>query len=220
MLARALQDRFERRGRRPRLAHGEGEHRRALADPKRTQPRLQLVGVEAPGQRLGQHVAGHVALQQFVALVEQLREHALGDRDEGQLIGHLEQREAELARRVQHRGRHLLVHEAGAEAEPRDLALGQALDEFALGLCAGQLQAGREQELSPAQPRRGVEQLARVHPAHVRPGVLLAGGQRQVELGDQALDGQHGDSSRTRLPAKAHSLAHGRLAPTIRPPTA
>ncbi len=122
--ARALQDRFERRGRRAWLTHGEGEHRRALADPKWTQSRLQLVGVEAAGQRLGEHVAGHVALQEFVALIEQLCKHALSDRDEGQLVGHLEQREAELARRIEHGRRELLVHEPSSKAEPRDLALG------------------------------------------------------------------------------------------------
>ena len=75
--------------------------------------------------------------KQFVALVEQLREHSLGDGDEGQLVGHLEQGEAELARRIEHGGGHLLMDEAGAEAETGDLALGQALDEFTLGLGAG-----------------------------------------------------------------------------------
>ena len=189
--AGSLQDRFQGRGGRRGLAQGEREHGRALADPEGTQARLQLVGIQPAGQRLGQDVAGHVALQQFVALVEQLREDPLGDGDERQLIRHLEQGEAELARRVEHGGGDFLVDQARAEAEAGDLALGETLHELALELGAGELQARGQQQLASAQPGRGVEQLGGVHPAHIRLGVFLAGGERQVELGDQACDGEH-----------------------------
>ena len=80
---------------------GEREHGGLLADPERAQAGLQVLRVQVPGERLGEHVPGHVALKHFVALVHQLRERALGDRDERQLVGHLEQREVALAR-----GRH------------------------------------------------------------------------------------------------------------------
>jgi hypothetical protein len=176
--SKALEDRFERGGGGAGLAQRERQHGGGLADSERAQPRLQLVRVEPAGERLRQNVARHVALQELVALVEQLREHALGDRDERQLIRHLEQREAALARRVEDRGGHLLVHEAGAESEPRDLALGEPLDELALGLCPHQLQSRGQQELAPAQPRRGVEQLGGVHPAHADLRVFLARGER------------------------------------------
>ena len=117
------EDPFHQRRRHRGVGQREREHRRSLADAEGAQPRLQLLGVQAPRERLGEHVPGHAALQQLVALVEQLREHALGDRDERQLVGHLEQRERALARLVAQRRRELLVGEARAEAEPRDLVL-------------------------------------------------------------------------------------------------
>ena len=68
------------------------------------------------------------------------------------------------------RGRQLLVGEARAEAQARDLVLDQALDQLVLGLGAVELDAGGEQQLAALQPRRGVDQLGDVHPAHVRAG--------------------------------------------------
>ena len=107
------------RGRRARVLEREGEHGDPLADPERAQARLQVLGVEVAAERLGEQVADHVALQQFVAFVEQPRERALGDRDERQLVGDLEQREVALARGRHERRRDALVGEAGAEAERR-----------------------------------------------------------------------------------------------------
>ena len=62
--------------------------------PNGPQPRLQVLRVQVAGERLREDVADHAALQQLVAFVQQLGERALGDRDERQLVGHLEQREA------------------------------------------------------------------------------------------------------------------------------
>src|SRR5207244_1222972 len=126
----------------------------------------------------------------FVALVDQLREGALGDRDEGQLVGHLEHRKGTLAGRGHERRGKPLVGEAGAEAEARDVVVGESLDQLALHLRPRQLQAGRQQQLAAAQPRRGVGQLGRVHPANVRLGGLVAAGQLEPELLDQALDSE------------------------------
>ena len=92
-----------------------------------------------PGERLREHVADHVALQQLVALVHQLREGALGDRDEGQLVGHLEHRKGTLAGRGHERRGKPLVGEAGAEAEARDVVVGESLDQLALHLRPRQL---------------------------------------------------------------------------------
>ena len=134
-------------------------------------------------ERLREHVAGHVALQHFVALVEQLRKRALGDGDERQLVGDLEQRERALARGRNERGRQALVAEARAEAEARDTVIGEALDQLALRLRAIELHPGGEQQLAAAQPRRGVEQLGRVHPAHMRLRGVLSAHQLETELG-------------------------------------
>ena len=138
----ALQDPFHDRRRGARVRRLERQHRDLLADPERAQPRLQVLRVQVPRQRLREHVADHVALQDFVALVQQVRERTLGDRDERQRVGHLEQREAAIARRRHQRRRQPPVGEARAEAQARDLVVGQPPDQLALGLRPTQLQTG------------------------------------------------------------------------------
>jgi hypothetical protein len=170
----ALEHPFHRQRRRARVLRLEREHRHVLADPERAQPRLQILGVEVARERLREHVADHAALEHLVAFVHQLRERALGDRDERQLVGNLEQRERALAGRCHERRRHALVRKARAEAEPRDVVVGEAVDQFALALRAVELHARRQQQLAAFQPRGGVDQLGAVHPPHVRAGGLLA----------------------------------------------
>src|SRR6202034_1561703 len=84
------------------------------------------------------------------------------------------------------------------------------LHEFALQLCALQLESRREQKLASTQPRRGVEQLGGVHPAHAGLRVLLARGKRQVQLGDEALDGQHLTTLRLASPNRRFGAGLGR----------
>ncbi len=119
----ALEQPFEQRRRQRSDPSAEREHRRPARRSRRAQPRLQLLRVEVAGQRLREHVADHVALQHFVALVQQLRERALGDRDERQLVRHLEQRELALARGRYERRRDALVGEALPSPAPRSGAL-------------------------------------------------------------------------------------------------
>ena len=74
---------------------------------------------------LGEHDAlqallrGDRALQQRVLLVDQAGERLLGEGDERQLVGHLEEREVALARRLDQRLGHLVVREAGARRRAR-----------------------------------------------------------------------------------------------------
>src|SRR6185369_16378933 len=86
------------------------------------------------------------------------------------------------------RGRQALVGEAGAEPEADDLLLGEPLDQGALRGGAGQLHAGRQQQLAPFQPRRRVHQLGGVDPAHVHAAAPLPADKLEAELADQALD--------------------------------
>ncbi len=162
------------------------------------------------GERLRQDVAGHVALEHFVALVQELRERALGDRDEGQLVGNLEHGKRALARLGEQGRRQPLVREARAEAEARDLVLVQTRDQLALGLRAIQLHARRQQQLAPAQPRRRIDQLGAVHPADGRLRRFVAARQLKPELDDQALD------SELQLPTRSDaSLSTGRSTASI-----
>ncbi len=105
--AAALEYPLDGCGREARVERAEGEHREALADAEGPQARLEILGVEVAGERLGEHVADHVALQHLVAFVDELAEGALGDRDEGQRVGNLEQREVASARGRDERARQL-----------------------------------------------------------------------------------------------------------------
>ncbi len=74
------------------------EDERGAADERRQRPddRVEAaLGQDDPLQAL---LRGDRALQQRVLLVDEPRERLLGERDERQLVGHLEQREAALAR--------------------------------------------------------------------------------------------------------------------------
>ena len=109
------------------------DHRRA-ADQRR-----QRLG-DAVEAALGEHdplqplVRRERPLEHRVVLVDEVRGRLLGDRDERHLIGHLEQREAELRGGLAQRLGHRLVREARAEPEPGEPVPGQQLDERPLAV--------------------------------------------------------------------------------------
>jgi hypothetical protein len=167
----------------------EDERRAADERRQRADDRLQAaLGEHDPLQPL---LRGDRALQQRVLLVDEARERVLGQRDERQLVGHLEEREVALARGLEQRLGDLLVREAGAEAEARQSMVGQRGDVLALALRAVEGDAGGEQKLATGQPRRGVDELGDVHPAHRHVEVALAGQQGDVDVGEDLPDGQH-----------------------------
>ena len=78
------------------------------------------------------------ALEHLVLLVHQPRERLLGDRDERQLVGHLEQREAERARPPPPSpAGSVVVLEAGAEAEPGQVVVAPAAARTRAGCVVG-----------------------------------------------------------------------------------
>ena len=82
--------------------------------------------------------------------------------------------------------------EAGTEAEPGDLAIGDQADELALLLGCLQLDPGRQQQLPAGQPGRRIAQLGDVNPANLALGHRpRASRELQLELQDEAFDGQH-----------------------------
>ena len=85
----------------------------------------------------------------------------------------------------------MLVVEAGPEAEPGEMAVGQQPDELALARLVVQLDARGQQQLTAGQPRRRVGQLRYVHPPNRRIGTVLAGRELQAHLGDEAAYGEH-----------------------------
>ena len=131
------------------------------------------------------------AAQRGVGVVDELHRRALADRDERQLVGHLEQRQRQVARGLRHRVGDALVQEARAEPDRDDAVLDEPHDVLALGARVEQLVAGRQHELAALQPRRRVAQVAGVRPAHARARARLAGDELQSELRQQVLDGQH-----------------------------
>ena len=102
---------------------------------------------------------GERALQDGVLLVDQVRERLLGQRDEGDVVGDLEEREAQLGRGLAQRLRRLGVGEPDAEPETREVVAGQALDERALRIGRLEVHARREQQLAAREPRRRIGQL-------------------------------------------------------------
>jgi hypothetical protein len=146
---------------------------------------------------LGEHDAvqaldrGDRPAQRGVLLVDQLGERALGHRDEGQLVGHGEQRETARAGGLGQRLRHRVVPEAEAEPEPGEPVVGEALDERALRVAVAQRHARRQQQLAARQPRRRVGQLGDVHPAQGRVRGVVAREQIELEVAHEVADGEH-----------------------------
>src|SRR6185312_2921256 len=134
----------------------------------------------------------------------------LGGRGIRKKEGHLKQREAALARARYERCRQPLVPEPRPKAESRDPMVGEVIDQRALAARILQLEAGRQQQLAAAQPRRRVLELGAVHPADVRLRRLVTACELEAELGDQAFDGELHDAIRSLA-----SLSTGRSTATI-----
>jgi hypothetical protein len=131
------------------------------------------------------------ALEHLVLLVHEACERLLRERDEGQLVRHLEDRERELARLLEERLRQRVVVEAGAEAEPGEVMPRQGPHELALALVGVELDPGRQQQLAARQPRRGIGQLGDVDPANRRIGAVLACRELEPHLGREPSNGEH-----------------------------
>ena len=134
---------------------------------------------------------GDAPLQHLVLLVDEAGEGLLGDRDERRRVGHLEEREVALLGLVDQRFRQLRVAEAGAEAEPGEVVVGEQADEGALLGGGVERDAGGQHQLAAGEPRGRVLELGDVDPAHRRRGRVAPGGELEVELVEQALDGEH-----------------------------
>ena len=172
-LAAAVEDRH-------RAAHRGGDGSGDLLQPAF----LQYQPLEPPLDR-------QPALQHLVLLVDEAGERLLGDRDERGRVGDLEEREGALAGLVDERLGQPLMAEAGAEAEPRQVAVGEVGDEGALLVVGVERDAGGQHQLPARQPRRRVLQLGDVDPADWRRGLLGPGRQFQIELVEEALDREH-----------------------------
>ena len=125
------------------------------------------------------------ALEHLVLLVHEPRERLLGDRDERQLVGHLEHREAELVappstqrRRAASRGRSPVPKPSPARWWPASSRTNSRWRSSRV-----ELDAGRQQQLAARQPRRRVGQLRDVHPAHRRVRAVLARRELEPHLG-------------------------------------
>ena len=87
------------------------------------------------------------ALEHLVLLVHEPRERLLGERDERQLVGHLEDREPERGRLVHEARRQRVVVEAGAEPEAGQVPTAQQPHELALAFLGLELDAGGQEQL-------------------------------------------------------------------------
>ena len=138
------------------------------------------------------------AAQELVLLVDDVAERPLGDGDERELVGHLEDREAPGVRLLHHRHGDGVVGEARPHPDAGEAVVVEPRDERPLAVGVGELHPGREEDLAARQPRGRIEQLARVHPPDrlVQPGLTAV--ERDVEVGDQLADRQHG-ATRARV---------------------
>ena len=148
-------------------------------------------------QPLQPSLHGDAALQNLVLLVDEAGEGFLGDRDERRRVGDLEQREVPLLGLLDQRFRQFAVAEAGAEAEPGEVAVGEQADEGALLGGAVERDPGAEHQLAAGEPGGRVLELGDVDPSHRRSSRSGAGREIEVELIEQALDGEQSDSYRT-----------------------
>ena len=166
-------------------------------------PSRPLLGQHDPLQPL---VRAQRPLQHRVVLVDEVRGRLLGDRDERHLVGHLDEREAELGGRLAQRLGHLLVREPGAEPEPREPVPGEQLHERALAVGVEQPHPGGQEQLAAGQPRRRVLELGDVHPADRVLEPRLARDEADVEVADEVAERQHRPTRRSaaaRTPPRA-----------------
>ncbi len=119
------------------------------------------------------------------AIAREARGDRLGDRDEGDRIGHLEHRERVTLRPPEDRARDLVMAEAESESEPPHAGGEQPANVRAVG--RGGLpdpHAGRQQQLAAGQPRGRIGQLGRVHPPNRMIEPSLARRDGQAEAGE------------------------------------
>jgi hypothetical protein len=151
------------------------------------------------------------ALQNLVLLVHETREGLLRERDERQLVRHLEHGKADGARLLDERARELVVIEARAEPEPCQVAPRQQPHELALACVALELDPRRQKQLAARQPGGRVGQLRDVHPANRGVGSVTAHRKLEAHLRDESSNGEH------HSPVGAPTLLSGeRSAPTPR----
>ena len=160
------------------------------------------------------------ALQERVLFVDDLRGDGLGDGDEGDVVGHLEQRKVVLFGQRHHGRGHGLEAKAHAEAEAREVGVDQALQHGELfGLAVDQREPRGEQQFAALEPAGGVGHLGDVHPAHRIADRLLARAELEVETGDleDVLNGDHvGVSTSRSAPSPYMVSCYSTFCPTAR----
>ena len=170
------------------------EDQRSAADERRQRADDRVQAALGEDDALQSLLRGDRPLQEGVLLVDQAGEGALGQGDERHLVGHLEEREAALARGLDERGGDLLVPEARAEADARQPVVGQSRDVLALPRRRGERHPGREQELAAGEEGRRVVELGDVDPAHGDVELALPRQGPDVEVVEELADRQHGAS--------------------------
>ena len=223
-LAQLLGERGDRRVAQRRAGGAPGQHLAAgVEDDRRAADQRRQRAGHAVEPALGEHdpleplVRGERALEDRVVLVDEVREGLLGDGDERHLVGHLEQREAELVGGLDHRLGHRRVGEARAEPEAGQPVAREPRDVLALGVGALELEARGQQQLAARQPRRGVDDLGDVHPADRAVDARLSRHQPDVEVAQEITQGQHGVTDRRPSYAGSDKLLDRRQ-PAQRPP--
>src|SRR5881394_247375 len=175
----------------------EDRHRAANRRGDRRHDLLQAALFE--DQPLEPALYSDTALQYLVLLVDEASEGFLGDRDERGRVGHLEEWEIPFLCLLEQRFRHFFVVEAGAEAKPSEVVLGEQADVGALLGGAVERDAGGQHQLAAGKPRGRVLQLGDMDPAQRRLGRARARGEVEADLVQQALHSEHQRAYQPRL---------------------
>ena len=174
-------------------------------------PTLSAIAAHHLGQAaLGEHqplelgVHLDAALEHVELLVDELREGALGDRDERRLVRHLEKRQAAPTRPPRRSGSGSPSWSkpvpSPTPAAPRSAS---SLTKRRWRVGAGQVDPGRQQQLAAGQKRRRVLELGDVDPADpARLGPEVEGG-LEPEIVEQACNGEHRSSAAAPRPGSA-----------------
>ena len=194
---------------RPPALVDERERAAEVAADDREQRLEAAPGEDGVGEALV-HLQG--AREALELLVRKTRPGRLRDRDERDLVGDADDREAELVRLLDERGRGFREPEAEPEAEPREPVVREAAQ--VRPLRRGELadpEAGREQELAALEERRRVLELRDVEPCDLVREALRARRDREaepVELDDldrRSALGHRGQRYALRPRFKAHA---------------
>ena len=181
-----------------RLGAPRGEHLAApVVDQRRPADQRGQRARHAVEALLGEHdpleplVRRERATQERVLLVDEMGERLLGEGDERQLVGHLEEGEAVLLGGLHHRLGHGVVAEPRAQPDAREPVARQPRDVLALPVGVLELHPRGEQQLTAREPRRRVLQLGDVHPADRAVQPVGSGRGGDVELTEKVAEGQH-----------------------------